>query len=116
MKYLVGTTSLIILALMYLPAATGAGSTTAKVGVQPDGSILLPNGQTITPAGTQIAVNDRPLGIAVSPDNTTAAVVTGSNFQQNAIQFINIATNTVTQTINGNTFVGVAFSPDGKTH
>jgi len=108
------TASVVIIALMCLPTSASAGKTTALVGVQPNGSILLPNGQTITPAGTQIQVNDRPLGIAVSPDSTTAAVVTGSNFQQNAIQFINIATNTVTQTINGNTFVGVAFSHDGK--
>src|ERR1700761_243041 len=92
-----------------------AQKTTPVVGNQPDGSILLPNGQTITPQGTQIAVNDRPLGIAVSPDNTTAAIVTGSNFQANAIHFVNLATKTVTQTINGNTFVGVAFSSDGKT-
>ena len=35
------------------------------VGVQPDNSILLPSGQTITPAGTQLEVNDRPMGIAM---------------------------------------------------
>ena len=92
-----------------------AQRTTPVVGTQPDGSILLPNGQTLTPQGTQITVNDRPLGIAVSLDNRTAAIVTGSNFQTNAIHFVNLATNTVTQTINGNTFVGVAFSSDGKT-
>ena len=32
------------------------------IGVQPDGSILVPNGQTLTPAGSHIEVSDRPLG------------------------------------------------------
>ena len=36
------------------------------------------SGQTITPVGLQIEVNDRPLGIAVSPDGTQAAVTTAS--------------------------------------
>jgi DNA-binding beta-propeller fold protein YncE len=99
---------------MHFSISGYAQRTTPVVGIQPDGSILLPNGQTITPQGTQITVNDRPLGIAVSPDNTTAAIVTGSNFQTNAIHFVNLATKTITQTINGNTFVGVAFSNDGK--
>ncbi|HMF76210.1 MAG TPA: alkaline phosphatase family protein [Bryobacteraceae bacterium] len=92
-----------------------AQNTTASIGRQSDGSIILPNGQTITPTGTQVTVNDRPLGITVSPDNTTAVVVTASNFKTEAIHFIDLATQTVVQTINGNTFVGVAFSPDGKT-
>jgi hypothetical protein len=35
------------------------------VGIQPDGSILLSNGQTIAPAGTQITVNDWPLTAAI---------------------------------------------------
>lgn len=62
-----------------------AQHTTALVGVQSNGRIFLPNGQTITPTGTQIIVNDRSLGITVSPDNTSAAVVSASNFQRNAI-------------------------------
>ncbi len=92
-----------------------AQNTTAVIGKQANGSFLLPNGQTITPAGAQIAVNDRPLGIAVSPDNTTAAIITASNFQTKAIHFVDLATQTVFQTVNGSTFVGVAFSPDSQT-
>src|SRR5262249_9308965 len=83
----------------------------AVVGRQEDGSVLLPNGQTITPAGVQIEVNDRPLGIAVSPDGAQAAVATASNFAPRALHFIDLATETVTQTISiGNSFVGLAFS------
>ncbi len=42
------------------------------VGVQPDGRILVPNGQTLTPAGTHIEVNERPLGMVVSPNGSLA--------------------------------------------
>ena len=86
------------------------------VGRQPNNSVLLPNGQTITPTGAQIEVNDRPLGIAVSPDGTQAAVATASNFAPRALHIIDLATATLAQTIAiGNSFVGVAFSPDGNT-
>jgi len=50
------------------------------IGVQPDGSIINPVGQLLTPAGTHIQVNDRPLGMVLSPDHQVLAVVTGSNF------------------------------------
>ena len=52
----------------------------ATVGVQPDGSILNPVGQWLTPAGTHIEVDDRPLGMVLSPNHQVLAVVTGSNF------------------------------------
>lgn len=50
-----------------------------SIGVQRDGSILVPNGQQLTPAGTHVEVNDRPLGMVLSPDRRLLAVVTGSN-------------------------------------
>jgi YVTN family beta-propeller protein len=57
-----------------------------------------------------------PLGIAVSPDGSQAAVATASNFAPRALQFIDLATQTVAQTLSiGNSFVGVAYSPDGNT-
>src|SRR6185295_10547184 len=84
------------------------------IGVQPDGSIVVPNGQTLTPAGTHINVNDRPLGMVVSPDSSLLAVVTGSNFSPRALHIIDLATRTLKQTISiSNSFVGVAFSPVG---
>jgi YVTN family beta-propeller protein len=86
------------------------------VGVQHDGSILVPNGQLLTPAGTHIEVNDRPLGMVVSPDGSLLAVVTGSNFSSRALHLIDVQTRTLKQTIGiANSFVGVAFSPAGDT-
>src|SRR5262245_45692999 len=88
---------------------------TALVGRQPSGGIVLPNAQTITPAGAQIEVNDRPLGIAVSPDGTEAAVATASNFASRALHIVKLSSQTITQTISiGNSFVGIAYSADGN--
>src|SRR5262245_734071 len=87
-----------------------------EVGVQDDGRILVPSGQTLTPIGTHIEVNDRPLGMVVSPNGALLAVVTGSNFNPRALHLIDISTQTLKQTIPiANSFVGVAFSPAGDT-
>jgi YVTN family beta-propeller protein len=86
------------------------------VGMQPDGSFIVPNGQTLTPAGTHIEVNDRPLGMVVSPDGSLLAVVAGSNFNPRALHIIDLRTRALKQTIPiANSFVGVAFSPAGDT-
>jgi hypothetical protein len=99
---------LFIFALL-LPVGAAAWVAISLVGVQQNGSILLPNAQTIVPAGSQVEVNDRPLGIAVSPDGTQAAVATASNFAPRALHIVDLATQTVAQTIPiGNSFVGVA--------
>src|SRR5215471_10547431 len=98
-------------------AATGyAIGRSVLVGRQQNGSIVVPNGQTLTPAGTHIEVNDRPLGMVVSPNGGLLAVVTGSNFRPRALHLIDLNTRTLKQTIAiANSFVGVAFSPAGDT-
>jgi YVTN family beta-propeller protein len=107
----------VVLALLVstgVSASVYAARKLLSAGVQPNGSIVVPTGQTLTPAGSHIAVNDRPLGMVVSPDGTELAVVTGSNFSARALHIIDIATNTLKQTIGiGDSFVGVDFSPAG---
>ena len=84
------------------------------VGVQPDGRIVVPTGQLLTPAGTHIEVNDRPLGMVLSPNRHTLAVVTGSNFAPRALHLIDVDTRSLKQTVGiANSFVGVAFNPGG---
>jgi len=103
-----------IVALTLIAFGFVAG-TIARVGRQADGSIIVPTGQRLTPAGTQIEVADRPLGMALSPDGALMVVVTGSNFASRRLHVIDVASASVVQTINiGDSFVGVAFSSDGQ--
>src|SRR5262245_54749665 len=100
------------LVLVFIAAAGFGLGQQFLVGVQPDNSILVPNGQQLTPAGTHIEVNDRPLGMVLSPDHRLMAVVTGSNFNPRALHLIDVNTRTLSQTIGiANSFVGVAFNP-----
>lgn len=99
----------------------GGAALAAMVGVAPrlgrqaDGSYLIPTGQRLTPAGLHVEVNDRPLGLALSPDGTRLAAVTGSNFAPRALHLIDALAGKVTATVGlGNSFVGVAFSADGR--
>src|SRR5690242_20411970 len=86
-----------------LAAVTIATVTAAKggfvVGVQPDGRIMVPTGRVLTPAGVHIDVNDRPLGMALSPNGALMAVATGSNFNPRALHIIDVASRTLKQTI-----------------
>src|SRR5262245_24426051 len=115
---LIGRRSIAALAI----ATLGVGTTIIAVrnhpvvGAQSDGSYIVPTGQTLTPAGTHIEVNDRPLGMVVSPNGVLLAVVTASNFNSRALHIIDLQTRTVKQTIGiNNSFVGVAFNPAGDT-
>src|SRR5215467_1713546 len=100
-----------------LASATAAGFAVQHfvvVGVQPDGVIMIPTGQALTPAGAHIEVNDRPLGMVLNPAGNLLAVVTGSNFNPRALHLIDVSTRALKQTIPiANSFVGVAFSPAG---
>jgi YVTN family beta-propeller protein len=104
------------LVAVFLSVAALAFTRHVTIGAQPDGSVLTPVGQVLTPAGTHIEVNDRPLGMVFSPDRQVVAVVTGSNFNPRALHLIDANTMTVKQTLPvANSFVGVAFSPAGDT-
>jgi YVTN family beta-propeller protein len=61
-------------------------------------------------------VNDRPLGMVLSPDGTRMAVVTGSNFAPRALHIIDANKAAALHSIPiGDSFVGVAFSSDART-
>jgi hypothetical protein len=85
-----------------------------QVGVQPDGSVIVPTVQALTPAGDHVAVSDRPLGMVVNPAGNLLAVVTGSNFPPRSLHLIDVNSKTITQTISiGSSFVGVDFPLPG---
>src|SRR5262245_4348497 len=89
----------LLLALGLTTTTALALKAVANVGVQPDGAILVPNGQQLTPAGMHLEVNDRPLGMVLSPDRHVLAVVTGSNFNPRALHLIDAQTLALRQTI-----------------
>ncbi len=95
---------------------SGQAQNPRPVGSQGDGTYVVPTGQLLQPVGQQIEVNDRPLGMVVSPDGNTLAVVTGSNFNPRALHIVDLQTNTLRQSISiGDSFVGVDFTKDGNT-
>lgn len=80
------------------------------MGPQPDGSVIVPSSQRITPVGALLKVDrNRPKDLAVSPDGQTIAVLcTGEiNFYTPKGDLINTA-----PSLNG--LAGIAWSPDGK--
>ena len=65
-----------------------------KVGVQPDGRIVVPTNQVLSPAGKQITFPGRPVDLALADDGRT--VVAKS---QRSLVFIDTAAGTVKQTL-----------------
>jgi YVTN family beta-propeller protein len=106
-----------------LAATLALSGTALAVGLQyagpgDDGTGVTPIGYTVTPAGKQTNLGDLPLGAVSSPDGHWLVV---SNDGQGAqsLQVIDTTTSTVTQTLSYPApqalFVGLAFTPDGKT-
>src|SRR5687767_13195807 len=107
---------LLLIATTVVTAGALALRTTTGIGSQSDGSVVIPTGQTLTPAGDHIEVNDRPLGMKLSPAGDLLAVVTGSNFNPRALHIVDTATKRLKQTLAiGDSFVGVDFAPNGQT-
>jgi hypothetical protein len=52
--------TLVLVGGLLLSVSIAAVAVLTLVGRQPNGSVVLPNGQTMTAAGVQIEVNDRP--------------------------------------------------------
>jgi YVTN family beta-propeller protein len=65
-----------------------------KVGVQPDGRIVVPTNQVLKPAGTQITFPGRPVDVALCDDGRT---LVAKNIK--SLVFIDVATAKVTQTL-----------------
>ena len=78
---------------------------------------VTPNNWTLTPAGAQVPVGDRPLGAALSPDGHYLAVSNDGQGTQ-SLALLDVAGRAVIQTIPYRApealYVGVAWSPDGR--
>ena len=85
------------------------------------GASILPSGRFVTPAGRTIRISHDPFGLAVSPDGKTAITL-----HDEAITVLDLTGKTPPlrlppynskqpSPVEGGAFLGVAFSPDGKT-
>lgn len=87
------------------------------VGPQADGTGMTPNKWTLTPAGLQVEVGDRPMALEPSPDGRYLAVTNGGQGVQSLV-LLDTFTNKVVQKIPypepEALFYGLAWSKDGK--
>ena len=81
------------------------------IGVQQDGSIIVPSNQVLRPAGTTTQLGQRPVDMALSPDGKLIAMVTVKSTYLLDAKTMKILAN-FDRT--GRSVAGVVFSPDGK--
>src|SRR5207249_3470393 len=86
---------------------------TAAPGAMSDGTMLLPNGWRLAPAGKHLPLSTLPLNIVVSPDGRYALVTT-NGLTKPALTVVDIASWKVKSTLTIDAaWYGLAFSPDG---
>ncbi len=112
------SSAVLIGTLTFGAVAAGAGFVFfGKVGPQADGTGITPNNWVLSPAGLQLEVGDRPMGVALSPDGHYLAVVNCGQGVQ-GLTLVDTYTRRVTQTIPYPApealYVGVTWSADGK--
>jgi len=78
----------VLICLMLLPGCLS--TEISRPGKQSDGSILLPNNWSLTPAGSQIPVGDLPLAMAVTPDDAYL-LVTNNGYADQYVSVIDVA-------------------------
>jgi DNA-binding beta-propeller fold protein YncE len=92
---------------------------TYQVGIQPNGSVVVPTDQIITPTGTQLQLSGaRPNAVAFSPDHKKLAILTAGCNGCSLVSVVDLATNTVQQSLNPNDGGappdGIVYSLDGR--
>ena len=123
-KHPAGRARRMVFAVVAISAVlAGATSATAAVGrhrvagPRGDGTSVTPYGWTVTPAGRQVTLGDKPFGTAKSPDGKTILVSNDGQYRQ-SLMVLDAATGDVRQSISYASpeamFVGVAYSPDGQ--
>ncbi|MSU33684.1 MAG: YncE family protein [Pedosphaera sp.] len=83
-------------------------------GVQPDGSVLLPNQWSLRPAGKQVPLGDFPVNIAIHPDGQFAVVLHAGWGPHELITLTVPEGRLVAHFEVDEAFYGLAFSPDGR--
>lgn len=108
--------SLVAMAGVFVFCAAAAETNTPKFwpGLQPDGSMLLPNQWSLRPAGTSIEVGDFPVNIAVTRNGKFAAVL-HCGFSRHEVVILNLSEGKIVSRSDiDEAFYGLAFSQDGR--
>ena len=101
----------LIAAVLGTLATTGLGQ--PAPGQQSAASVILPTGQRITPAGTQVAADSMPMSAALSPDGSYLAVL-HAGFETPSVSAIEISSGEVVGRVElKDAWLGLAFSPAG---
>jgi YVTN family beta-propeller protein len=117
-----GRRRLVVFAVGALVAATATTAVALVIGPghagpQGDGTAVTPTGWVVTPAGRQIALGERPYGLARSPDGHTL-LVSNDGVNEQSLMVIDATSGAVRQKLSYPApealFLGVAYSPDGK--
>ncbi|HEV3057510.1 MAG TPA: bifunctional YncE family protein/alkaline phosphatase family protein [Vicinamibacterales bacterium] len=97
-----------------VPRAQGQVSQSVSFpGAQADGTILLPNGWSISPAGKSLNVGTLPLNLVTSPDGKYA-IVTNDGISKPLLTVVDLTTSKVKGTTSINSaWLGLAWHPDG---
>jgi YVTN family beta-propeller protein len=107
-----------IIGIGNLPVQPLGETDNLRAGPQGDGTGITTQGWFLTPVGQQVALGDRPMGIALSPDGNTILVSNDGASAIESLMVVDRATGDVVQTINylapEALWIGVAFSPDGR--
>src|SRR5207245_10937815 len=107
---------LVVLLVVVLGACAVVGSTFfGRVGPQPDGTGVTPNHWLLTPAGLQVEVGDRPMGMAATLDGRYLLISNNGQGVQSLVLF-DTRTNKIVQVIPYHSpeplFLRIEFSPD----
>lgn len=85
----------------------------AQPGGQTDGTMLLPNGWRIAPAGRLLTLSTLPLNIVMSPDGKYA-VITNNGLMKPSLTIVDVANWSVKSTMPlDNAWLGLGWHPDG---
>jgi len=83
-------------------------------GWRPDGSVLLPNGWSLQPVGSQIPLGDFPVNIAVHPGGLYAAIL-HAGYGRHEVMVVDLRLRqVVSRSPLDETFYGIEFSRDGQ--
>jgi YVTN family beta-propeller protein len=100
----------ILLTAGSLPAIAAAQSR-VNVGPQPDGRIVVPTNQILSPLGRQLTFAGRPVDLALRPDGKVLAVL-----DRKQVLTVGSESGEVIDSarISGASYLGIAFTPDGR--